>query len=244
MLWRRRESAAAARLRGTVEAALLDYPVYDPPHRQSANFPRQVHGEDWQGAFQDFKRRSEENFQYFKEQRPIRLAAFGTFLSKFEVPAGVDDMGLAAVSAWCPNHCGFLVRSFGLPTSSRNRKFRFLPTSSRGYRHKFPPTWKTFFELSAPWDDQWHGLNAVFDLGVYLGECIIARNPKLYWWFKAGASDDGAAIHSGYQIGGFARERDCFDPMMYAFTTAITRQSLSRRSFPLRLLIGVIWLAS
>ncbi|MGO4686233.1 hypothetical protein AB4Z24_22095 [Hyphomicrobium sp. 2TAF46] len=66
-----------------------------------------------------------------------------------------------------------------------------------------------FYRLSQPWEGEFLGLNAIFDLGIFLGECVICRNRKRRrWHFRSGASDDGNANHTGYDVAGARSMRD------------------------------------
>ena len=133
--------------------------------------------------------RGRENFEFFLNQRAARLVALQNFLVKFSVNATLDDPGLAAVSAWLPGNCGALVANLRSPTT-------------RGI----------FFQLAALWAGEWRGMNVIFDLGVFLGECLIARNERLHWVYEPGMSDDGSANHTGYGISGFKQRRNHLDP--------------------------------
>ncbi|KRR12235.1 hypothetical protein CQ12_31820 [Bradyrhizobium jicamae] len=36
-------------------------------------------------------------------------------------------------------------------------------------------TMQIFFRCLKPWEDNLRGLNVIFDLGIFFGECVIAR---------------------------------------------------------------------
>jgi hypothetical protein len=190
--WFRREPTHVEERRHQMLDAVADYPVYQPPHRQGPNHPNRLRikgDEKYIHSFRDFLARGRENFEYFLENRETRLAALQAFLAKFDVKMSRDDAGLAAVSAWCPDNCGVLAS-----------KFRDNATR------------QAFFQMLEPWTGSRRGFNVIFDLGVFLGEAVIARNHHLSWDYRPGASDDGSATLSGYQIIGFANKRDWFDP--------------------------------
>jgi hypothetical protein len=195
--WLRRDPAHLKEHRRRMSDALLDYPVYAPPYRQGPNYPRhlQIKGEDVYGRLlREFTARGRENFTYFLEQRNARLTALGIFLAKFGVMMGIDDTGLAAVSAWCPGNCGALVPNLRLDQ-----------------------TRQAFFQLLEPWTGQLRGLNVIVDLGVFLGECLIFRNQRLHWIYRPGTSDDGSSNSSGFQIDGFKDRRDWLDPIGFLY---------------------------
>ncbi len=158
--WLRRDPKPLVERRRCMSELLAEYPVYEPPYRQGRDFPRRTRNQDEDEYFRlgrEFAARGEENFAYFLAQREVRLAALGGFLRKFDVTMGLDDAGLQAVSAWCPGNYGALVA-----------------------RHHEDATRHAFFELAA-WTGRLRGLNVIFDLGIFLGECAIARRPKLRW---------------------------------------------------------------
>jgi hypothetical protein len=180
-----------------IREALADYPVYEPPHRQGPNFlPRLPHQseDEYQIVIHQFLDRGRENLSHLLAHRDARMTALSALLAKFGVKMGFDDAGLAAVSAWCPGHVGLLI------AGARNRKVR-----------------QVFFQALQPWTDHRRGHNVIFDLGIFLGECLIARNPSLHWNYQPGCSDDGVSNHSGYDIDGFKRTRDKLDPMGFIY---------------------------
>lgn len=124
--------------------------------------------------------RSDQNFTYFMEQRVTRLAALAAFLDEFGVVASLDDAGLASVSAW------FADNSFALVSSLRDKTSR-----------------EAFYRMQTPWTEQLRGLNIIFDLGVFLGEALIRKQPRLHWKYLPSISDHGETLTTGYRIDGF-----------------------------------------
>jgi len=57
-----------------------------------------------------------------------------------------------------------------------------------------------------------------FDLGLFVGQCLIVRSPHLNWIYVPGVSDDGSANHSGYGIDGFKSIGNRFDPMQFMYS--------------------------
>jgi hypothetical protein len=92
--WLKREPKQLIERRQVLSAALIDYPLYQPPHRQGPNSLRQIANqseEDYFRQTREFVARSDQNFLYFMDQRATRLAALQGFLSKFGVSASLDD---------------------------------------------------------------------------------------------------------------------------------------------------------
>jgi hypothetical protein len=205
--WLRLDPKHLRERRQSMRRALVGYPVYDPPHSQRLPLSNE---------------QGQENFRYFLEHREARMAALSAFLEKFDVKMGFDDVGLAAVSAWCPGHFGSLARNL------RDHK-----------------TGQIFFMRLQPWTEQWHGLNVIFDLGIFVGESIIARNPRLHWAREPGLGRDGVSYGSGYIIDGFKKIRDWLDPMTFIFRACGNDEEHSRSgkiSFTVRpdLLVGKV----
>jgi hypothetical protein len=205
--------------------ALADYPIYEPPYRQGPSFIRRLPGkseENYRRLLREFLERGRENLVHFVDHRHDRLTALGKFLAKFHVNTGTDDEGLAAVSAWLPHNCG------ALATNLRHRETR-----------------QKFFQHLEPWTDRWRGFNVIFDLGVFFGECVMDRNPRLHWIYTPGQSDDGSANHSGYGIAGFRSARDWLDPAnrIYSLCTSDENHILFGRSIQVlraETLVGIV----
>ena len=189
--WLRREPKILTEKRQLLSAAIADYPLYQPPIRQGPNFLRrtpQQSEEDYVRYAREYVARSEQNFEYFMGQRTARLTALQTFLQEFGVHASLDDIGLANVSVWCPDN------DFALVNDLQN-----------------PDVRQTFYQMKIPWTEELRGLNVIFDLGIFLGEMLIKRQPRLHWKYKHGSSDDGESAGTGHHIDGF-RARAWMDP--------------------------------
>lgn len=132
---------------------LSGYPVYDPPHRGSINRlgPR----------FLCDRYPGRENFEHFMGQKAIRLQALDEYLRTFGLPDldPANDDFLDALSAWCGTYLGTLAEY--QPSDDRIRN--------------------AFFDHSERWEGELIGLNVIFDLGIVLGDGIIARNIDRYW---------------------------------------------------------------
>jgi hypothetical protein len=123
------------------------------------------------------RNKAKENFDYFLQQRALRLQCLRSFLKKFEIDATTDDSGLAAVSRWFDLYGGLLLHFRPRDTSSLN----------------------AFVSYAPPWTGEHLGINVVWDIGIYLGECIIARRRSAYWDLDTGDPDPVSLEAIGYQ---------------------------------------------
>lgn len=116
----------------------------------------------WTSEDQPVRPIIDEYRAYFLDNRNRRVEALSRFLAKFDVALSVDDEGVRAVSAWCPAYADLLVD---------------------GLEHYYEndAIWHAYHSFEAPWTGPLTGLNPIFDLGVYLGECMLSRNPRLKW---------------------------------------------------------------
>lgn len=122
--------------------ALVDYPVYDPPHKSE----ERVLPED----------KARENFQYFLDVRLERLDFFFGWLERqFGVQATLEGNGLEKLLDWSRDYIGLL-----------------LLDEARG---------AVFMEYAKPWTGKYAGANALFDIGIAVGEAIVLRRPDLSW---------------------------------------------------------------
>ncbi|MCC8981127.1 hypothetical protein [Bradyrhizobium acaciae] len=192
--WLKREPKQLAEQRQLLLPVIADYPLYQPPHRQGPNFLRRTldqSEEAYLKTIPEFVARADENFAYFMEQRASRVASLKLFLAKLGVSADFDDAGLASLSHWFPQN------SFALVPSLRDWTVGQM-----------------FYQMKTPWIGELRGLNVIFDLGIFLGECLTTRQPRLHWRRYTGSSDTGEAYGTGYAIEGFKRhaKSNQFDP--------------------------------
>lgn len=108
--------------------------------------------------------------EYFLGSFPVRLAALSALLASFDVSSSLDDAGLMAVSAWLPQWGDLLINDF------RDETVR------NAYRR-----------LEVPWTGTLSGLNVIFDLAIYYGECLWTRRTKLEWMVARGPD---SALHA------------------------------------------------
>jgi hypothetical protein len=112
---------------------------------------------EWNPNIQSGEEATNEYRAFFFENRDRRLEALRGFLAKFDVAFSLDDTEAAAVSAWCPLYADLLVDEF---------------TKS---------VFDAYHDFAWSWTGTLLGLNVVFDLSLYVGECILYRNQKLKW---------------------------------------------------------------
>ena len=183
--WLQREPKRIVERQRVLSLALVDYPLYEPPHRQGPHYLRRRDNQtedSYVSYVHQYVARSDQNFLFFMEQRATRLAKLQTFLGKFGVSASLDDTGLASVSAWFPDNSGALANLRDLRVH------------------------QAFYQMQTPWIEGHRGLNVIFDLGVYFGESLIKKQPRLHWKYTNGPSDGGESFGTGYVIEGFHRK--------------------------------------
>jgi hypothetical protein len=110
--------------------------------------------------------KAKENFDYFLQQRPTRLRCFRDFMKKFSVDAETTDDALTSVSNWFARYGGLLLH--------------FQPRDTA--------TLHAFMDYVPPWMGEHIGTNVVWDLGTYIGECVISRRPRARWDLNTGGA--------------------------------------------------------
>jgi hypothetical protein len=103
------------------------------------------------------KEQALENFDYFMRVRQERVAYFQKWLRRyFCTRIRADDKGVRALNRWARRYAGLL----------------------------YPGGWnqvRSYYSYDPPWTGAGAGCNVVFDIGIALGEFIIANCPKLHW---------------------------------------------------------------
>lgn len=100
-----------------------------------------------------------ENFDYFMRVRQERLTHFQNWLRRnFGVTLTLEEKSVKALNRWGNRYAGLL-----------------FVTGPDGY-----PT-DSYFTYNPSWTGENAGNNALFDMGIALGEIIIANCPKLRW---------------------------------------------------------------
>jgi hypothetical protein len=166
---------------------LAGYPVYDPPYRANVCqlAPRFI-GDRYLAM---------ENFGYFMGQRALRLDSLAAYLRHFGI-ADLDpasDSCLDAIGRWCDAYLGALTPSW--------------PYEERLYR--------AFFAHAERWEGDLVGLNVVFDLGIVLGEAVIARNTDRFWNVMGTGRSDTIGPFQGYMIWDINRNKQWFEPISH-----------------------------
>lgn len=107
------------------------------------------------------REKAAENFDYFMRVRQQRVAYFRDWLCRhFGVTVTFDEKGVGALNRWGNKYAGLLlvIGPDGHPTDS-------------------------YFTYYPAWTGENAGLNVLFDMGITVGEIIIANCPKLRWDF-------------------------------------------------------------
>ena len=105
------------------------------------------------------------NFEYFMRARLDRLAVFQRWLrDNFRVDASLSPNGVLAVNRW--------VNDFG-----------------GGVCGDEPDRYEIFATYEPTWTGELAGFNLMIDLGIFMGEYVIWRRPKVQW-----------AIYRGHEI--------------------------------------------
>jgi hypothetical protein len=100
-----------------------------------------------------------ENFDYFMRVRQQRAAYFQRWLRHyFRVAITPDEKGVKALNRWGNKYAGLV-----------------LVTGPAG------DVTLCYFTYDPPWTGIYAGYNALFDMGITLGEIIITLCPKLHW---------------------------------------------------------------
>jgi hypothetical protein len=151
-----------------------------------------------------------ENYDYFMRVREQRVAYFRNWLYRnFWVSVSPDEKGVRALNEWGNRFAGLL-----LTTGADGRVA------------------SSYFTYDPPWTGAGAGYNVLFDMGITLGEYIIANCPKLHWDIDpisavlprtgdmlkrspnmsfqrpqlAHLEDPGARAHPLHRVHGFARQ--------------------------------------
>lgn len=127
-----------------------------------------------------------ENFGYFMSVRDSRLAYFTNWMRKnFSVKATLDGDGITAVSDWVDEYAGGLIRNDS---------------------HIPQEVWASYDPI---WREAYAGFNVMIDIGIFLGEYLIAKHPRLAWEINRGHEFEPTTFESTSFmkpcIGGFPR---------------------------------------
>jgi hypothetical protein len=104
----------------------------------------------------------QENFAYFMRVKLSRLYFFKNWLRKsFDVDVDIDGGGLRKLSEWVDRYGGALIGD------EADRQLIFENYQPR-------------------WEGRYAGYNVMIDLGIFLGEYLIKKCPKLFWEIDRG----------------------------------------------------------
>src|SRR4051812_32360629 len=107
------------------------------------------------------KAQAAENFDYFMRVRMHRMAYFRDWLRRyFRVRLTPDTKGVKALNRWGNKYAGLLLEA----------KPNGNPTD-------------TYFTYKPSWTGENAGCNVLFDMGITLGEFVIANCPRTRWDF-------------------------------------------------------------
>jgi hypothetical protein len=170
------------------EAALMIYPSLFFKHlkarRALAGYPLYDVPNKQAEATLD-EARVQENFDYFMKVRLDRLGFFRKWLADwFGRTASLNGDGVLALNAWVNAYGGGLIGDqFDCATK---------------------------FESYQPaWVGEYVGYNVMVDIGIFLGEYLIAKRPKLHWEIYRGHLDEDGEFSGPNlkrpHLGGFPR---------------------------------------
>lgn len=114
--------------------------------------------------------RVQENFAYFMRVRFERLAFFQNWLREwFGVRATSNGDGLLALNGWINAYGGGLIGDY--------------------------PNMATIFATYHPaWVGEYAGYNVMVDVGIFVGEYLIAERPQLHWEIYRGHPDEDGEL--------------------------------------------------
>ncbi|MGQ0682916.1 hypothetical protein [Bradyrhizobium sp.] len=129
--------------------------------------------------------RVQENFDYFMQVRFDRLAFLqGWLRENFGVRLPLNGDGLLALTAWINAYGGGLIGDF-------------------------PRIAIIFASYQPIWVGEYIGCNVMVDIGIFLGEYLIAKRPQLHWEIYRGYLDEDRELTGPNlkrpQLGGFPR---------------------------------------
>ena len=150
----------------------------------------------WISETKSFQAAAAEYTEFFLKHRNQRIEALSGFLAEFEVELSLNDEGLMAVSEWCPAYLDLMVDGLMHQGDAEDS------------------IWCAYHWLETPWTDSLIGLNPILDLGIYMGECMLSRNPRLNWHPVVNPERDKGARHP---IFGQSCGRS-FDPIKWTYT--------------------------
>jgi hypothetical protein len=125
------------------------------------------------------------NFAYFMQVHLDRLSSFQKWLrDRFGVRATLNGNGLLALNEWVNAYGGGLIGDY-------------------------PNTATIFATYQPAWVGEFAGYNVMVDIGIFIGEYLIAKRPQLHWRIYRGHPDEDGELSGPNlkrpQLGGFPR---------------------------------------
>jgi hypothetical protein len=157
----------------------------------------------WDPASKSFRDANAEYKQFFFDQRTYRLEELRIFLEKFNVTMTLEDSAIMNVSRWYPMYADLLVDHLDKEM-----------------------VWVAYHSFESPWTGSFLGLNPIFDLGIYFGECMLSLNARLAWQPGRGPEQTFVSHH----IFG-RRNRGPFDPIREIYNEC--RNIQSQKKWPM-----------
>ena len=147
----------------------------------------------WSSEAQSFKEAGDAYASFFFENRSGRVEALRSLLEKFDLALNLEEDGVKAVSAWLPVYADLLVD---------------------GLQHQeSDDLYCAYHWFEVPWTGPLIGFNPIFDLGVFIGECVLHRNPRLKWRAFVKPELNKGASHII-----FGNRGQAFDPINWIYT--------------------------
>ncbi|KJC33614.1 hypothetical protein UP09_34625 [Bradyrhizobium sp. LTSP885] len=132
---------------------MRDYPIYSPPFHDSELVLA--------------KREIETNYEYFLENKALRLEYLAKYLRTFSVELRFSAEVLSILDAWVYRYGGHLVPAGG-------------------------DTISALADYEPAWAGKYLGLNVVNDIAIFAGDYIVSKNLRTRWdvWFGDGTQRD------------------------------------------------------
>lgn len=139
--------------------------------------------------------KAEENFEYFMHVRQQRASDFGHWLKRnFWVAISTDQRGAESMNKWGCSYAGLLLSVDSVGEVDRS-----------------------YFTYSPPWVGPRIRYNIMFDMGIVLGESIIAACEGLHWTLGKNSRSGPGMSDQRPEIGGFSDPSVTVSPLHSAY---------------------------
>jgi hypothetical protein len=112
------------------------------------------------------KEQAQENYEFFLAEKDKRIGYLAAFMAEFGAKVELTDEGLVAVSQWMYRYGAYL-------------------EDTKQYRRK---SVRAFATNNLLWTGDIAGLNIIFDVSTFCGECIVHYNEGARWMLFTGKS--------------------------------------------------------